>query len=723
MKQIIQSAQSGRLALKEVPEPMVRPGHLLVRTRASLISAGTERMVVSFAQKSLLAKAQARPDLVRKVFDKARRDGLKATVRAVLARLDEPLPLGYSAAGEVVAVGPGLEGRFRVGERVAIGGAGLANHAELNVVPGNLVAAIPDDVNDEEACFGTLGAIALHGVRSLGLGLGDFAAVIGVGLVGQLAVQFLKLQGARPIALDMNEDRLALARYGGAELAFNLAEGDPAPMILAATDGLGCDGILIAAATASSAPFETAAEIARDRARIVLVGVTGTEIPYRAFMKKELSVVVSRSYGPGRYDEDYEGRGMKYPPGYVRWTETRNMAEAVRLMTRKTDRRLAVEQLITHRIPFEKAEEAYRLVVDGAEPHLGVVLRYGPPRTETVTRLRVPRAVAQAAGAARGTCVLGVIGAGNFARTVLLPKLKGLAQCRLQKLVTASGASAEQSRAAFGFAAAGTDEADIFEDPEINAVLIATPHDSHAALVARALRAEKHVFVEKPLALSRAELNAVVAARNAATTFLQIGYNRRFAPMALKLRAHLARLGGRKFVLIRVNAGALPAESRQHAAEHGHGRILGEACHFIDLARFLVGARIASVQASAAKPAGGNAEDMTITLNFTDGSLATLAYTALGDTAFSKELIEAYAGGTVATIDNFRDLTIASGGRLRRTRAVFDQDKGHGAELAAFVAAVAANGPAPVDEAEVIETSLATLAALESLQSGSAVPL
>jgi len=723
MKQVVQSARSGKLAVKDVPEPLVRPDHVLVKTRASLISAGTERMVVEFAKSSMIGKAKARPDLVRKVIDKARRDGPLPTLRAVLARLDEPLPLGYSAAGEVVAVGAGIEGKFRVGQRVAIGGAGLANHAELNVVPENLVAPIPDDVNYEEACFGTLGAIALHGVRNLGLELGDVAAVVGVGLVGQLAVQFLKLAGVRPIALDYDEARLELARYGGAEMLWNLADGDPSAAVLDLTGGQGCDGVVIAAATDSSEPFETAAAIARDRARIALIGITGTEFPYREFMKKELSVVVSRSYGPGRYDDDYERRHMKYPAGYVRWTETRNLAETLRLMTRKTDRRLAVEPLITHTIPFAEAERAYRLVTERTEPHLGVVLRYADAPSAKIKRLTVPRSVSHGKGETGGTCVLAVIGAGTFARTVLLPRLAKLANLKLDTIVTERGISAEHTQERFGFERVAAEPDAVFADPAINAVLIATPHASHARLTAAALRAGKNVLVEKPLALSRDELNDVIAARNGSAAFLQVGFNRRFAPMTAKAKAHLARLGGPKFVLLRVNAGQLPPESWQSAPDQGHGRILGEACHFIDLARHLIGAKIASVSASAAQPSRSASEDVTITLNFTDGSLATIAYTALGAAGYSKELIEAYAGGTVVTIEDFRELTIAVGGKAKRQRAMLDQDKGHQAELAAFVKAAAAGGPAPVDETELIETSLATIAVLESLQTGAPVKL
>jgi len=720
MKQVVQSARTGKLAVREVPDPRVRAGCLLVRTRASLISAGTERLVVGFARKGLAAKAKARPDLVRKVVGKAKRDGIAATWRAVMARLDEPLPLGYSACGVVSAVGEGLEGQFRVGQRVAVAGAGLANHAELNLVPGNLCAAVPDDVNDEEASFGTLGAIALHGVRNLGLQLGDFGAVIGVGLVGQLAAQLLELSGVRVVAFDYDEDRLALVRYGRAEMAWNLGDGDPAEAVMTLTGGRGCDGVLIAAATESSEPFALAAAIARDRARVALVGLTGTEIPYREFMQKELSVVVSRSYGPGRYDADYEARGMKYPEGYVPWTETRNLAEAVRLMSRRKDHRLAVEPLISHRLPFETAETAYAMITEGSEPHLGVVLRYADEAKPALARLRVPVAVS-GARTAKG-CVLGVIGAGAFARTVLLPRLKTMADVRLHTIATQRGLSAEHGAATFGFEVAAADEAAVLENDEINAVLIATPHASHAGLAAAALKADKCVLVEKPLALDRDQLNEVIEARNRTDAFLQVGFNRRFAPQAVAMRDRLAALPAPRFLLLRVNAGGLPAGHWVNAPEEGHGRVLGELCHFVDLARFLVGAPIAEVHAASAEATGGVCDDVTATLRFADGSLATIAYTARGDTGFSKELVEAYAGGTVIAIDDFRRLTVVAGGKARPGRAGA-QDKGHEGELAAFVAAAAKGGPAPAPEAELVESSLATIAVLESLRTGAPVAL
>ncbi len=718
MKQVVQSARTGKLSLREVPEPKVRAGHLLVRTRASLISAGTERMVIDFAKKSLAAKARARPDLVKKVLEKAKRDGIGATMRAVQARLDEPLPLGYSAAGEVITVGAGLEGRFQVGGRVAVAGAGLASHAELSVVPENLAVPVPASVPDEEACFATLSAIAMNAVRLLGTGLGEVVGVIGVGLLGQIAAQLLTLSGVRVVALDYDRARLDLARRLGAALVLDLADGDSGPAVSAFTGGLGCDGVLIAAATEKSTPFETAAAIARDRARIALVGMTGTTLPYREFMAKELSVVVARSYGPGRYDRDYEERGVKYPEGFVRWTETANLAECVRLMTPELRRRLNVASLISHRFEIDRAEEAYALVTEGTEPSLGVVLGYPERRTGAPPSI----APGQSRTPASGACVLGVVGAGTFARASLLPELGKLPGCRLHTLVTLRPASAEHSQRRFGFAFAATDPAAVFDDAEINAVLIATPHSSHADLTARALRAGKAVFVEKPLALDRAELMAVIEARNDSAAFFQVGFNRRFAPASVRARTELERLPGQRMILIRVNAGPLPAESWLGAPDEGGGRILGELCHFIDLAAFLAGAGISSVEARAAR-VSDPCEDVSVSLGFADGSLATIVYTALGNAAASKELIEVYAAGTAVAIDDFRRLTVTGGGRTASDKTRIKQDKGHAAELKAFVSAVAKAATAPVSEQDLVQSSLATIAVRESLRTGGSIAL
>ena len=716
MKQIVQSSKNGKLSLQEVPDPEIRDNHLLVKSRTSLISAGTERMVVNFAKKSLPAKAKARPDLVKKVFEKTKRDGVSATIRAVLSRLDEPLPLGYSCCATVVGVGAGVEGHFHIGQRVAVAGAGLANHAELNLVPINLACAVPEDVNDEEACFGTIGAIAMNAVRLIKPQIGDFTAVIGAGLVGQMAAQILNLAGCRVIVFDLNSDRLKIAEYGGAELTCDLSEGNPTEVVQDITNGRGCDGLLIAAATSTSEPLKLASELARDRAIISLVGMTGTDFSYRDFMQKELSLVVSRSYGPGRYDVDFEGRGLTYPVGFIPWTETRNLQETIRRMSRKRDHRLAVEPLISHRFPFAEANLAYDLVVNHTEPHLGVVLDYEREKPKHVADLRIPIHVSRVQK--KNACVLGVIGAGTFARTVLLPQLLKQKDCHLHTVVTKTGISAENTKRKFNFEYASSSVKAVMESGEINAVLIATNHSNHASLTADALLAGKNVLVEKPLALNRDELNIVINARNQSNAFFQVGFNRRFAPMVIKARKKLFHLGCPKILLLRINAGQLPKNSWQNMPEEGNGRILGELCHFIDLARHLVGSSITTVQAIAARATRKVCDDLTTILSFQDGSLATIAYTAKGDTSFSKELIECYAGGSVIVIDNFKTLSIISGGNEKRQKKTLGQEKGHANEIKSFVSAVITGDSPKIPETELIEVTLATLAINESLRQG-----
>jgi predicted dehydrogenase len=729
MLQVIQSARTGRLAVRDVPAPSVRPGHLLVRTRASLISAGTERMLVAFAKKGLAGKAAERPDLVRKVIDKARRDGVVAAWRAVTARLDEPLALGYSAAGEVVAVGEGLEGQYAVGARVAVAGAGIANHAEINVVPAHLVQPVPEGVADEHAAFATVGAIALHAVRNANVSLGDTVAVVGVGLIGQIAAQLARLAGGRVVALDPDPVRLELAARLGAEAAIDPNSENLDIRIAALTGGLGCDSVLIAAATDSDAPFRTAARVARDRARVVLVGMTGTEFPYADFMKKELSIVASRAYGPGRYDPDYESRGMKYPEGWVRWTETANMAEVLRRLSpaaRAAGAHLDVAPLVTHRFPLAEATRAYDLVA-ASGPCLGVVLAYPEAAAREPPSFPAPRAAAKP-GQKPGTCVVGLIGAGAFARSVLLPELARIPGVALDTVVARRGTSADRGRESFGFRAAATDESAVLDNPAVNAVIVATRHDSHARFAALALKAGKAVLVEKPLALSFDQLNEVVAARAAAPAqsgaFLQVGFNRRFAPLACALKDELARRPGPTVLALRVNAGALEPGAWAATEDEGGGRIVGEACHFADLARFLVGERITGVFAEAApsrRAAGGLSEDAIVSLRFAGGGLATIAYAAGGDAGAGKERIEAFAGGATFVLDDFRTLTVSERGRTQPLAGA--AGKGVAEELAAFVAAVRAGGPSPVDEAELIETSGAILAAMESLRTGQRVGL
>ena len=715
MKQIIQSARSGKLEVKNVPAPRADKGEILVRTHASLISAGTERMVVNFAKKSLVSKAKARPDLVTKVLNKAKNDGIKPTISAVMAKLDSPIPLGYSAAGTIISVGPELEGSFQVGQRVAMAGAGIANHSEINAVPANLAVPIPRGVTDDEAAFGTMGAIALHAIRNLDSKLGEVVAIFGAGIIGQIATQLLSLSGVRVIVLDYDETRLDLAQKLGAEKCYNLEAGDINTNIINLTKGIGCDGILIAAATDSNEPFTIAADIARDRARVCLVGMSGTAFPYAEFMKKELSIIVSRSYGPGRYDQDYEERGIKYPIGFIRWTETENLAEIMRLLSPSSKNRLNLSPLITHHFNINQADDAYTMIIKKAVPHLAVILHYPETIDQIPTKISPSKIISNG-------CVLGVIGAGNFARSTLLPELKKISNISLNTIVTKSGASANFAQNNFGFETAATNEAAIMDNKEINAVLIATRHDSHAELTIRALSKGKAVLVEKPLGLTKEELSSVKEARENSNSFIQVGFNRRFAPLTKKICDILRELEGPRFMVFRINAGNSPPDNWIHNPEEGGGRIIGEMCHFIDLARHFSNSKLTTIQASSARNSIKTSDDITANLQFENGSLATIAYTSLGDPGFPKERYEIFTGGNVIVLDNFKNLSVTANGSTKNYSSR-NQDKGFRDELIAFRDTVAKGGPGIIDENEFFETSYGTLAILESLQTGLTIKL
>ena len=544
---------------------------------------------------------------------------------------------------------------------------------------------------------------------------GDFVES-GLGLVGQLACQLLGLAGIRVIALDYDVERLDTAKKNGVEFAIDLQTPDLKNRVMSHTSGRGCDGILIAAATSSNHPFETAAEIARDRAKVCLVGASGTQFPYATFMQKELSIVVSRSYGPGRYDEDYERRGVKYPEGFVRWTETENLSESLRLMSPTLKSRLDVAALTTHFFDISEAEKAYNLLIAKTESHLGVILTYGNMKEVRKSDIQFSHKLEKVKG-----CVFGVFGGGKFARSTLLPELSRIPEVGLHTLVTKRGSSANYCQNKFGFTKASSDEKDILENPAINSVLIASRHDSHARLTIEGLAAGKPVLVEKPLGLNTEELHAIRVARENTNAFFQVDFNRRFSPLAIKARDTLAAIGGPRFIVFRINAGSIPIDSWIHSPIEGGGRIIGEMCHFIDLARFFADKPILSVMADSPRSNNGSCDDVTATLRFNDGGLGIVTYTSLGDQTYPKEIYELYAGGSVIAIDNFRTLTITSGGTTKKTSIT--QDKGHKGSLKAFVAAVNSGGPAPIDENELFETSLATVAILESLRTGQRVEL
>jgi predicted dehydrogenase/threonine dehydrogenase-like Zn-dependent dehydrogenase len=717
VKQLLQNMRSGETQVVEVPVPVVRPGSALVRTAASLVSAGTERMLVDFAGKSLVGKARSRPDLVRQVLDKARREGLLTTAEAAFNRLDQPMALGYSSAGTIVAAGAGLPD-FRVGQRVACAGGGYAVHAEYAVVPANLLASLPDSVDFEAGAFATLGAIALHGFRLADTQLGERVAVIGLGLLGLLAVQIAAAAGCSVIGFDLDERRVELGRALGVEAALRQDAEQAASSF---SRGHGCDAVIICADTPTSDPVELAGTIARDRGRVIAVGAVGLNIPRKIYYEKELTFLNSRSYGPGRYDPVYEEKGQDYPLGYVRWTEGRNLQAFIDLLAA---RRLDMRPLITHRFPIEQAPQAYELITGKtAEPYLGILLTY-PETTGLATREQTVQLKTQAAqtGAATVAVInkvaLGVLGAGNFASAVLLPALKSLPDVELMGIASGSGVSARNAAGKFGFSYATSDVERILADPSINTVAILTRHNLHASQALAALQAGKHTFCEKPLALTTDELDSIAQALAApGAPLFMVGFNRRFASLSARLADSLKGRSEPLMAHYRVNAGYLPPQHWLHDEVLGGGRIIGEACHFIDYLAFLVGQAPSSVTAVALPDGGRYHEDNAVlTFDFPDGSVGTVTYLANGNRAFPKERVEVFSAGQVAVLDDFRSLELVKDGKRSVERSRLRQDKGHRGEWLAFTQAILSGGPAPIPYAHLIGVTRASFAALQALR-------
>jgi predicted dehydrogenase/threonine dehydrogenase-like Zn-dependent dehydrogenase len=712
MKQVLQDMSAGTTYLSEAPTSGARPGALLIASRVSLISTGTERMLVDFGRASMLQKARQQPERVRMVLDKVRTDGLLPTIDAVRAKLNQPIPLGYCNVGVVLEVGAGCEG-FAVGDRVASNGS----HADIVNVPKHLCARIPENVGDEAAAFTVVASIGLQGIRLANPTLGETFVVVGVGLIGLLTVQLLAAHGCRVLAVDFDPAKLELAARFGAEICNPEAGEDPVAAGMAFSRGRGVDGVIITASTSSSDPVTQAARMARKRGRIVLVGVTGLELNRADFYEKELSFQVSCSYGPGRYDSGYELQGHDYPIGFVRWTEQRNFEAVLDMMA---SGRIDVEPLITSRIPFEEAPAAYDLLA-ADKSALGILLTYAPQEEAALRKSIVHLTDAMPAGEA-GKPVCGFIGGGNYASRILIPAFKkGGAQ--LHTIVTSGGTSSGVQGRQAGFARAATDAAAIFSEPEINTVVVATRHDTHADFTVRALQAGKNVFVEKPVALTAAEIDAVEAAyteaaRRENAPRLMIGFNRRFAPHVRKMRELLAPVKEPKSFILTMNAGAVPADHWTQDAAAGGGRIIGEACHHIDLMRFLAGAPIVSVMARRMGDAPGVAvteDKAVIVLGFADGSFGTVNYLANGGRSFPKERIEVFCAGRTLQLDNFRKLTGFNWPGFRRMGG-WSQDKGQDACAAAFLAAIAEGKPSPIPPDEIFEVARATLDAAQMLR-------
>jgi predicted dehydrogenase/threonine dehydrogenase-like Zn-dependent dehydrogenase len=718
MKQLIQNLRTGCLEVEEVPPPTATEAGVLVRNAYSLISAGTERTTISTEQRSLLAKAHSRPELIGELMHNVKQEGMLATYQKIKIRLDKAKPLGYSSAGVVVKTF-GEIAEFKPGDPVACAGADHAYHAELVFVPSNLCVPVPSGVDLRVASFTTVGAIAMQGVRQAEVTVGDCVAVIGLGLVGILTVQILKSAGCHVIGLDIRSDALASAEDCGADRTIMITDTDVEKKVLNSTHGYGVDKVIIAAGTTSSQPIEIAGRIARDRATIVIVGATRMEIPRNLFYEKELNIKMSRSYGPGRYDPVYEKKGVDYPIGYVRWTERRNMAAFLDLVAGK---KINLEKMITHVFPIEEATKAYDIVMGKTGGKcLGMLLEYkntlnGTGAEAPVVRLHRPKD-GHVTVDKRNQFGIGFIGAGNFAQSYLLPPIRSKNDSQLIGVATATGVNAKSVAKRFGFKFCTTDAEKILQDPDIHCVFIATRHNLHAQLTAQALQQQKHVFVEKPLALSEEDLSRVVTAYENSPGELMVGFNRRFSPLLKEVKQFFRSSSTPLVIQYRVNAGYIPKTHWTQDAIEGGGRILGEVCHFVDVMQYLTDAEPQRVYAQAIScrdPGVIEDDSVNITMSFSDGSLGAITYVALGDPSLGKERIEVFGGNAVAIVDDFRVAELYS--NRRRVRKIKHTGKGHQEEVKEFLAALQTGGSSPIPFKSLVSTCITTLSINESLR-------
>jgi predicted dehydrogenase/threonine dehydrogenase-like Zn-dependent dehydrogenase len=716
VKQIAQNYKSGELTVLEVPPPVCHPGGVLVHSLFSLISTGTEMMKLTEARLSMVGKARARPDQVRKVLDSVSQQGAITTYKKVMNRLDSYTPLGYSLCGVVTEVGRGAE-EFKVGQVVAAAGNEHALHAEYNWIPTNLCVPVPRGVSPEHAAFATVGAIAMQGVRRAEVQLGDVACVIGLGLVGQLVVRLLVAAGVRVVGLDTVEDRCRLAEKAGALMCAQPTSDGEATIkraLAEITDGRGADHVLLAAGGSSNGPIELAAELARDRARVVDIGKTSLDLPWNAYYDKELDVRFSRSYGPGRYDDRYELDGIDYPAGYVRWTERRNLECFLDLIARED---IEVESLVSGVYPLDDAATVYSDLASGSLSAVGVLLHYpaDPQQRQpgtTPALISAPRATARAS---TGQLGIGFIGAGNYASSMLLPHLARLSTVRLAHVATTRSLSAVNAQRRFGFTTASTAAAAVLADDSLDAIFIVTRHHTHADLVCQALETGRAVFVEKPLALTSSELQQIedVIAKTG-NDRLMVGFNRRFAPTLSKLKSLFGPPSAHSVTHYLVNAGTLGADSWYRNQGLAGSRFVGEGGHFIDTLSWWAGSLPEEVYAAV----GPEPDDVQATLRFQNGSTGTITYVTGGNARYPKETIEAAGGGRSARFSNFRQATVWSGRQRTRLRSRGTQDKGQQHEIACFVDAVRTGAPMPISLDSLVATTRATLAVSESLSSG-----
>lgn len=753
MKQIFQNYKTGELKLEEVPLPHLKHGGVLVKNRYSLVSIGTEKSMTELAQKSIIGKAMARPDLVKQVIDKAKKEGIINTLNAVKNKLDIVKPLGYSCAGIVMEAGREVN-EFQPNDRVACAGAGYANHADVVFVPKNLCAKIPDNVTFEDAACATIGAVALQGVRIANPLLGEKIAVIGLGLVGQLTVQFLRNAGCTVLGVDLDSARVDAALKLGMNIGVsNLKE--VAACVKSISRGYGMDAVIITASTTSNSPIELAGEISRDKGRVVVVGNVGMNVPRNEFYKKELDLRISRSYGPGRYDNIYEEKGIDYPLGYVRWTEKRNIETFLELSDQG---KLTIDPLITHCFPIEEAETVYELLngkislndarvvkykkapesdTKKAETDidlLGVLIEYKktPDITSKVqikdlylsNHQYTPRLFrshpSQEGIVNRKSINVGLIGAGNFVKSTLLPILENIKAFKLKGLATATGLNARISAQRHGFEYCTTDYNEILHDKDIDLVVIATRHNLHSRLTIESLENDKDVFVEKPLALCEEELDKVINARQNSNRRILVGFNRRFSPFTINVKEFFKNRNEPLVINYRINAGFISNDNWVHDPDEGGGRIIGEVCHFVDLLQFLVSAPPVKVYAEAMSENNSKNDNVNINLKFKDGSIGTISYLSCGDKVFSKERIEVFGKGAVAVIDDFKSGFLVRDGKTKKIKA-HRQDKGHRDELKEFVSAINEGKDAPVPFNESVMATLVTFKILESIRNGKPV--
>ena len=721
MKQITQNYRTGKLEIVEVPIPTVKRGGVLVKNCCSLISAGTERLSIELAKKSIIRKAKERPDLVRQTIAKVKSEGILPTLRAVVARLDTPIPLGYSSSGTVVEVSDDVD-EFKVGDRVACGGGGYATHSEFVFVPQNLCVKIPDNVDFESAAFTVLGAVALQGVRRAELTLGENVAVIGLGLIGQLTLQILGGYGCKVVGIDIDEAKVKLALDLGVDCTAVRGKDDVLKIIEEFSNGYGVDAVLITAATESNDPIELAGKISRDKGRVVVVGAVKMDIPRRVFYEKELDLRISRSYGPGRYDTIYEEKGIDYPIGYVRWTEKRNMQEFLNLVSRGI---VALDKIITHRFSIDEADRAYKLITgEVKENYMGIILKY-PQEKKAVRKIVLKKTVSKACKPGEKIKV-GVIGAGNFAKTVLLPILKKISSIELTGVAAATGISSKYVGEKFSFRYCTSDYHNLIEDPDINTIVIATRHNMHSKLVIEALDRDKNVFVEKPLCLSENELARIIESWRNTESQLMVGFNRRFSTFVVQAMKFFEKRSSPMCVSYRINAGFVPKDNWVQDVEEGGGRIIGEVCHFVDLIYYLVGAMPIKVYAEAISGTNQeitNNDNVLITLKFQDGSIGSINYFANGDKSFPKERIEVFCENSIFVIDNFRSATFIREGKITRTRKLLSYDKGHENEFREFFKAVEGGRTSPISFKDIVVVTQVTFKIMESLAKGKPIEL